>query len=241
MTLPQGADAVDVLLARLTIPAGGAATLPADAAKEVSLGDQAISATVSGESGPNGPLPAETGAGFPQGSAVTLSNGGNATATVRLLLIGLDVAVADLRSGASVDVLVDARVDGLRPGIADYGFEELAAPDLLVDTARDGAALMVVDRGSYEVVRDGGAWSFGLVGGSGAPATPGAVPALDARGQALLAAGSYAVVSHGAAFHNVWDGPKPESLFLLTIEVNSAVVEQQETAAAGVAALTPTP
>jgi hypothetical protein len=136
---------------------------------------------------------------------------------------------------------VDVAIDSLPAGAARLHYESLkAAPNAaaIVDTSRGGAALLIVDDGTFAVTRDEGTWQFGSVGSPtlDEPTPDGTFPS---TGQVDLKAGSWALITSGAAFHGSATGEGEATYFLLTIEINSAVVQEAQSQAAASTASPP--
>lgn len=230
ITIMDTIDPLTVRLARLILPPGAAVNLQRGAMKTIVVERGVISVSDSMESATWRTIPVGASSGLPEDTPSVIANRGDEPAEAHLLVIGQGPGIGTATGGATIELAVEASFAGLRPGIARYRFEGWVLPrgmPMIVDAARDGAALLIVESGSFVASRDGGVWAFGRVQDREAnPATP--VAMLNQNGSVTLVSGDYALVDRGAALHGSSAGEGEARFLLITIEVNSAVVQELE-------------
>ena len=228
-TIAAGSDPLRIWLARIELPGGASVTIQPNAVETFVIARGTASIINAGQGGSGQLIPAGSSGQLASDVQTTVSNRGEEPVTISVLVIGTRQAFTDVTGGAEVVMLVDAEVDSLPAGAARMHYEALhSAPNVpvIVDTSRDGVALLVVDNGTFAVTRDGGAWQFGS---TGSPRPDESAPDGFANsGQVDLDPGSYILITSGAAFHGSAANGEPVAYFLLTIAVNSAVVQEVE-------------
>ena len=165
-TIPVGPDPLRIWLARVQLQSYAFVTMQPNAVKAVVISQGNAAITDPGQVGAWLPLPTGSSAQLASDTPTTLTNRGEAPVTVMVLVMGTQEPFTDATSGAETSILVDVAIDSL-PCAARSHYESLkAAPNAaaIVDTSRAGAALLVVDDGTFTVTRDGGTWQFGSVG-----------------------------------------------------------------------------
>lgn len=240
-TVPAGPDPLRLRLARVELPSAASITiLPSAVTSFIPIRGTA-SITNPAQDGTWQSVPVGSNVSLASIMPTTVANRGDEPVMIHVLAIGTGGAFADATGGADTVMLVDVAIDSLPEGAARYSYESrITLPNMpvIVDASRDSAALLVVDDGAFDVVRDGGTWSIGAVG-SPHPSEPTIEEGFPADGQVVLNSGDYAVITSGAAFHGTSANGGEVRFFLLTIEVNSAVVQQAESRAADSTALPP--
>jgi hypothetical protein len=138
----------------------------------------------------------------------------------------------------SVEVLAGGSVGPMTGRLAYVTVEivELANwASKIVDTARDGAALVAVETGAIDFYRDGGQVQTGAAGSRATPGT-------DVNGHLQLGPGDWALLGQGAAFHfGAVDQEIGATALVVTVSPNAAVVEEHEMDAGGAIPATATP
>jgi hypothetical protein len=234
-TIPACPDPLRIRLARVELPSGASMTILPSVFNGIAIAQGTASITNPAQDGTWTALPPGSGASLASNVATTISNRGEEPVIMRVLVVGMGEAFADI-TGAEIIMFVDVGLDPLPAGPARYYYEGLKATSnmpVIVDTSRDGVALLIVDGGTFAVVRDGGKWVLGKVG------TPDSSEPLPADGQVDLSSGDLALITSGAAFHGSAANGGELTYFLLTIEVNSAVVQQAESGTADTSTLPP--
>jgi hypothetical protein len=230
-TIPEGPDPLRIRLAHVQLPSGASLTIPPSAEAGIVIAQGTASMSDPAQDGTWQTFPVGSGASLAASASTTIANYGEEPVVLSVLAIGTGQAFISAENGAEIVMLVDVEIDSLPAGPAYYSYEgRMAVPEVTVieDTSRDGVALLVVDSGRFAMARDGGTWQMGTVGLAGA-SDPIPAEAFPASGQIELSAGSFALITSGAAFHGTAANGQEARFFLLTIEVNSAVVQQAET------------
>jgi hypothetical protein len=239
-TIPESADPLRIRLARIELPRDATITfLPSAIADFIPIRGT-VSITNPSLAGEWLAVPPGSSVGLATDAPTTIANRGEEPVLMSALAIGTGEGF-EATGGAEIVMLVDITLDPLRAGPARYTYEgRMGTPNMSVieDASRDGAALLVVDEGSFEAIRDGGVWEFGRAGSPHSSETI-LDEGFSSDGHVVLGSGDYAVIKAGAAFHGTVAGGREARFFLLTIEINSAVVQEAETRVANNAAQPP--
>lgn len=151
----------------------------------------------------------------------SLRNQGRAPATVIEVRVERGLPELPVRGGTRAEVLAGGPVGPMRGELTAIAISMVSTP-LIVDTARDGAALVVVAEGDTVFHRDGGAIQTGAPGGTPAP--------IPASGSGLqLGSGDWVLLSEGAAFHLDPIVADDAVVLVVTVSQNTAVVQEHET------------
>jgi hypothetical protein len=240
-TIPESTDPLRIRLARIELPRDASMTfLPSAIADFIPIRGT-VSITNPSLAGEWHAVPSGSSVGLATDAPTTIANRGEEPVLMSALAIGTGEAFGEATGGAEIVMLVDVTLDRLRAGPARYTYEgRMMATNagVIEDASRDGVALLVVDEGAFAVIRDGGAWEFGRVGSPHSSETI-LDDGFSTDGHVVLGSGDYAVITAGAAFHGTAASGGGARFFLLTIEINSAVVQEAEGRVANNAAPTP--